>query len=487
MITIHKGTAVAVAFTVMCGSFVTASPAYGGSSVSVLCYHSFLDKKKKDPFSFTLDELSSQVEQLKNEGFRFVSISDVMDRRIRGSRNVLITVDDGNRSVIEAYNTVFRPNGIRPLLGIYPNIIGKKKYALTWEELDALANSGCDIAAHGYFHLKLNQELYDNNPRYFKREIYESKKVLEEKLNRTISVFVYPFGLRSDMAIRMLRDAGYRYAFTINGGIIDMPVFGFNEGVYELPRYMVTRTSWNYCFSRVMQNAQPKGSHRVAAALKAPVERADIITDSRAGERWPDPVAELQTVLENKAVIKSARAVKTDWKKKPPEHQNRKKKQDNRTDMLFGPARAAEQDKGPASNDSRRYEREGLILSGPVDISIPSVPDRREHRIDRPDVFEPDRSAAPRERDKRSPFAILEAAPTGVYHPQEENMNGTGNNPVLEGRVAYTVSGYHLKIKNQYQKVNGQSYNTYSIFLSMVKDKVGRIKHAIKRYVLNHF
>ena len=58
-----------------------------------------------------------------------------MNGRITGTKNVLVTIDDGNRSVYEAFQKVFKPNGIRPLLAIYPNIIDKKKYALTWDQL----------------------------------------------------------------------------------------------------------------------------------------------------------------------------------------------------------------------------------------------------------------------------------------------------------------------------------------------------------------
>ncbi len=267
------------------------------SSVSVLCYHSFLEKKKMDPFSFTIDELNSQITQLKKEGFRFVSINDVIGGRISGTRNVLVTVDDGNKSVYEAYQKVFRPNGIRPLLGIYPNIIiNKKHYALTWEQLAELANGGCDIAAHGYFHLKVNKKLNDKNPAYFKKEIFLVKKVLEEKLNRKITVFVYPFGLRDDLTIKTLREAGYRYAFTINNGRIDIPLGG-GDRPYELPRYMVTRTSWKYCFNSVMKNARHKAVYRVASAVDASAEKADMAALDRARSERHDPAAELNSRL----------------------------------------------------------------------------------------------------------------------------------------------------------------------------------------------
>ncbi|HOD16721.1 MAG TPA: hypothetical protein PKI31_18525, partial [Spirochaetota bacterium] len=110
----------ALALAALVAAFAAAAaPAIAArASVSVLCYHTFLDKKKMDPYCFTVGELSSHIAQLKKQGFRFVSIGDVVSGRITGTNNVLVTIDDGNRSVYEAFQKVFKPNGIRPLLGI---------------------------------------------------------------------------------------------------------------------------------------------------------------------------------------------------------------------------------------------------------------------------------------------------------------------------------------------------------------------------------
>lgn len=229
-------------------------PAHAESAVSVLCYHAFLNKKKMDLWTFTVEELSEHIQQLKSAGFTFVSVWDIVNNRVKGTRNILITVDDGNRSVLEAYEKVFAPNGIRPLLAIYPNVIGKRNYALTWEQLKHLADAGCDIAAHGYCHERLTEKTFRERPTVFKSEIFLSKKVLEEKLGRKIYFFVYPFGQRSEPALAMVREAGYRYAFTVDRGRINLPVGG-SAAALELPRYLVDRKGWNYCFASCVKNA----------------------------------------------------------------------------------------------------------------------------------------------------------------------------------------------------------------------------------------
>jgi peptidoglycan/xylan/chitin deacetylase (PgdA/CDA1 family) len=204
----------------------------------VLCYHSFLGKTNV-PYDFTLEELKAHLDYFKQKGFRFVSYRDLMAGAVSGKKNILVSIDDGNHSVFKAYHEVFKPMGIKPLLAIYPNIIGKKDYVMNWAQLKSLVDDGCDIAAHGYFHLKLNKKLYEQNRRDFLQEITKSKKMLEEKLGITITSFAYPFGLAIEETEKALRDAGYKTGFTIVGKAMHLPLERNNA--YMLPRFMLTR------------------------------------------------------------------------------------------------------------------------------------------------------------------------------------------------------------------------------------------------------
>jgi peptidoglycan/xylan/chitin deacetylase (PgdA/CDA1 family) len=223
---------------------LTAPQVYGAQnafngSVFALCYHSFLGKEKI-PTDVSVHELKDQLNLLKNNGFQFVTLSQIKKGLIKGHKNILITIDDGNHSILEAIEKVFKPMGIKPLLGIYPNIIGKKDYALNWEELKKLSDEGFDIASHGYYHLPLNDKLYDSDKKAFTNEIFKSKKMLHEKLGLNVDVFIFPSGVRNASAKKMLKEAGYKYAFTIVWGQIDLPL-NSNIDPYELHRYMISR------------------------------------------------------------------------------------------------------------------------------------------------------------------------------------------------------------------------------------------------------
>ncbi len=229
------------------------------ASVHVIIYHTFLGKESVST-DFSVDELRLQMERLKERGFRFVTLADVERGAVSGTRNVLVSIDDGNRSVYRAYREVFGPMGIKPLLAIYPNIIGRKKYALTWDELRALASDGCEIAAHGFFHLHVNEKLYAKNRPYFMNEIHKSKRVLEERMGRPVTAFVYPSGERCGHAMREIRAAGYRCAFTINWGTLRVPLER-NPEALELPRYMLVRDNWKNIFALMDKNSGSPGGN----------------------------------------------------------------------------------------------------------------------------------------------------------------------------------------------------------------------------------
>ncbi len=237
---------------------IGASPARE-ASVHVIIYHTFLGKEHVST-DFSVDELREHMESLKQRGYRFVAMADIERGVVSGSRNVLVCIDDGNKSVMRAYREVLGPLGIKPLLAIYPNIIGRRKYALTWDELRMLAADGCEIAAHGFFHLHVNDTLYAKNRRYFIDEIHKSKRVLEEKMGRPVTAFVYPSGEKCAHAIREIRAAGYRYAFTINWGTLKVPLEK-NANPYELPRYMLVRANWKNVFALLdKKSGRPGGN-----------------------------------------------------------------------------------------------------------------------------------------------------------------------------------------------------------------------------------
>jgi len=242
--------------------------------VFVLCYHSFLGNKRFAG-DISMQELRSQMDYFQGKGFRFVSYSDLAKGTVTGTKNLLLIIDDGNQSVYPAYREIFKPRHIRPVLAIYPSIIGKRSYALTWEQLAELSKDGCEIASHGYYHELMNQKFYDKDPKAFRKEIFDSKDTLENKLNIKVTAFVYPNGVRADVTKKTLKEAGYTNAFTIQWGTVLSPL-SLNKDPYELPRYMIYKENGRMISGAILKasgNTEKNAPDKAQAAGNKPAAR----------------------------------------------------------------------------------------------------------------------------------------------------------------------------------------------------------------------
>ena len=205
--------------------------------VDILCYHTFLGKPSIYT-DFSVTELRGQITSLRNQGAQFITLQQAFSGQFQGEHGVVLFIDDGNMSAMQAYESVLKPMGIKPVFAIYPNVISNASFAMTWGEVKQVVEDGCEIASHGYYHLYLTSDFGKKDPTGFDREIRVSKQVLEEKLGIPITAFVYPFGLVSPAAKSAIAKAGYKYAFSLEQAPLNLA----HQDAYELPRYMVTRS-----------------------------------------------------------------------------------------------------------------------------------------------------------------------------------------------------------------------------------------------------
>jgi peptidoglycan/xylan/chitin deacetylase (PgdA/CDA1 family) len=101
---------------------------------------------------------------------------------------------------------------------------------MTWSELREMSDEKVEIGAHTVNHPNLLRiDLSDAS-----NEIKQSKSMIEEKIQKNVEGFAYPFGLRNhyDNRIRKLVvDAGFRYSCSARPGKVTS-----QTDVYSLPR-----------------------------------------------------------------------------------------------------------------------------------------------------------------------------------------------------------------------------------------------------------
>ncbi len=159
-----------------------------------------------------------QIETLKNAGYTFITASeliDIMDGITHAPKKpVLITFDDGYRDFYTDVFPILKKYNIRATAYIISGFLDKLNYMFT-SQLEEIAKSGLvEIGAHTVHHYSLE----GLNLETAKYEIEESKKNLEEIINKPVVSFAYPDGSFDDQAIKLVREAGFKSAVTTREG-----------------------------------------------------------------------------------------------------------------------------------------------------------------------------------------------------------------------------------------------------------------------------
>jgi peptidoglycan/xylan/chitin deacetylase (PgdA/CDA1 family) len=219
----------------------------------LLCWHSFLGRADIST-DFSLAELGAQLDALIALGYKFVSLEDTLFGRIEGRLNLVVTIDDGHRTVPSAFLKVFAARGIVPALFVYPAVIGETAYSMDEAQLRSLSDSGCLVGAHGYHHLYVDERLYRSDRATFEQEIFKAKEKVEAMTSLPAYVYAYPFGVFSPITKTEVARAGYAFALAVKLGFVFADP-RLNDP-YALPRSVVTRENWGELYGFLARNAK---------------------------------------------------------------------------------------------------------------------------------------------------------------------------------------------------------------------------------------
>lgn len=168
--------------------------------------------------------------------------------RWKAIREIVRLIKSNNRTVREEVRKQLQDQlGEAPLMEDVENLI------LTWEQVRQMADMGMVIGSHTLTHLNLPNA----DPEDAVLEITASKKVLEEKLGRSIRHFSYPnsgpYEYFNERIREYVVEAQYDSSCTSNNGFVD-----YNSDYFALERVrtvpeleeVVHNMEWDRLFSR---------------------------------------------------------------------------------------------------------------------------------------------------------------------------------------------------------------------------------------------
>jgi len=231
------------------------------SAVPILVYHS-LGPRAVDGMTVTTTVFEENIAWLKAHGYRIIPLRRLIDAlRDPGQplpeHAVVITADDGRRSVYTEMLPIIRREQIPVTLFIYPSAISNADYALTWDELAEIAKTGLvEIESHTYWHPNFQHEAARlsaaDYQAFVMRQLTLSRQVLRQRLGGTVDMLAWPFGIHDPQLEQWAKDAGYQAAFTI-----ERAGAARGEDLLALPRFLMTNLDRGARFAALIENTEP--------------------------------------------------------------------------------------------------------------------------------------------------------------------------------------------------------------------------------------
>jgi len=199
--------------------------ARGYQTVPILCYHDFAAHCGS---SLCMPEalFEQQMRYLKENGFRVISMADLLDfldyRSGVPAKSVVITIDDGYRSSYEIAYPILKSYGFTATLFIYTDFVGASETAVTWDQLREMKASGFEVGSHTLSHCDLTkirpEEPIEAYSARVQRELFESKKIIDEKLGQETISLAFPYGEYNQRILFLSERAGYKAGVSVKSG-----------------------------------------------------------------------------------------------------------------------------------------------------------------------------------------------------------------------------------------------------------------------------
>lgn len=190
-----------------------------GPKILVLNYHQV--DNRNSYLAVSINDFDAQMAYLVDNGYIAIT-PDALLSALEGElelppKPMLITFDDGYTDNYENAFPILQKYGLRATIFIIPAFVGREGY-MTWDQLKEMEENGITMQSHTLNHIAL-EELPDDGLR---TELLNSKRLLEEKLGHAVDFVAYPTGTYNLHIAAIAKEVGYKGAFTIKYGNVDL-------------------------------------------------------------------------------------------------------------------------------------------------------------------------------------------------------------------------------------------------------------------------
>ena len=211
----------------------------------VLMYHRIGSCPGGDSRLWVTEEVFSRhLQWIRSRGLRTLSLDEAYDcfrTRSRSAGALLITFDDAFAETLDTAALLLRRHQMRGAVFVPAGLLGQTTTLnADGDSADTVSGgrivdeaglrrwigAGQEVGSHSLTH----QDLTTISPEAVRREAEDSKRLLEQVLDRPVPDFCYPFAHHDMAARRTVSEVGYRAAYAGEPPTLDL---------FALPRMMV--------------------------------------------------------------------------------------------------------------------------------------------------------------------------------------------------------------------------------------------------------
>lgn len=178
--------------------------------MKVLTYHR-VNSVDGDPLTVKTEMFLRHLDYLEDRGFSFISPEELISNSKCKGKRVLLTFEHGFHTGYEVISPILKAKKYPAIFFVATDSIGKDGM-LSFDQIRSLRRSGFSIGSHTVSHPCLTRIPMARA----KKEIEDSKKLLEDYVGEKVDFFSYPYGDLNVDIINLVKEAGYKAGFLIS-------------------------------------------------------------------------------------------------------------------------------------------------------------------------------------------------------------------------------------------------------------------------------
>jgi peptidoglycan/xylan/chitin deacetylase (PgdA/CDA1 family) len=252
--------------------------------IPILMYHSISEPERANhqlwPFAVSPALFAEHIKYLYEHGYASLTVTQLItllhhNRQNIPERLVVVTFDDGYADffsaalpVLKRYNFVATLYIATAFVGGTSSWLWREKEAshpmLTWDQIAEINKQGIECGGHSHTHPQLDLLPLSTA----RREVVQSKELLEHHLDQKVSSFSYPHGYHSVALQRIVREAGYTSACAVK---YEMSVETTN--LFSLGRLQVSADTGVDALATLLTSSPPSLATTLYKRTAAPLWR----------------------------------------------------------------------------------------------------------------------------------------------------------------------------------------------------------------------